>query len=58
MHGHVERIDEYRMAREVLMAEVSGGRVLGSQVRLDGWCESGLVQQSDDGEGCATMRER
>ena len=24
--GHVERIDEYRMARSVLMAEVSGGR--------------------------------
>ena len=27
--GHVERIDEYRMARGVLMAEVSGGRVRG-----------------------------
>ena len=27
--GHVERIDEYRMARRVLMAEVSGGRVRG-----------------------------
>ena len=25
--GHVERIDDYRMARRVLMAEVSGGRV-------------------------------
>ena len=25
--GHVERMDEYRMARRVLMAEVSGGRV-------------------------------
>ena len=25
--GHVERMDEYRMARKVLMAEVSGGRV-------------------------------
>ena len=24
---HVERIDYYRMARRVLMAEVSGGRV-------------------------------
>ena len=24
--GHVERIDEYRLARRVLMAEVSGGR--------------------------------
>ena len=27
--GHVERMDEYRMARRVLMAEVSGGRVQG-----------------------------
>ena len=24
--GHVERMDEYRMARRVLIAEVSGGR--------------------------------
>ena len=27
--GHVERMDEYRVARRVLMAEVSGGRVRG-----------------------------
>ena len=27
--GHVERMDEYRMARNVLMAEVSGGQVRG-----------------------------
>ena len=33
--GHVERIDDYRMARRVLMAEVSGGRVRG-RPRL-GW---------------------
>ena len=26
---HVERMDEYHMARRVLMAEVSGGRVRG-----------------------------
>ena len=25
--GHVERMDEYRMARRVLLAEVNGGRV-------------------------------
>ena len=25
--GHVERMDEYRMARRVLMIDVSGGRV-------------------------------
>ena len=27
--GHVERMDEYPMARRVLMAEVNGGRVRG-----------------------------
>ena len=27
--GHVERMDDYRMARRVLMAEVSGRRVRG-----------------------------
>ena len=27
--GHVERVDEYRMARRVLMDEVSGERVRG-----------------------------
>ena len=46
-------MDEYRMARRVLMAEVSGGRV-----GLDGWCEGGLRQQRNDGRGCATLRER
>ena len=35
--GHVERIDKYRMARRVLMAEVSGGRVRG-RPRL-GWMD-------------------
>ena len=29
--GHVERIDEYRIARRVLMADVSVGRVRGRQ---------------------------
>ena len=29
-----------------------------TEVRLDGWCEGGLRQQRNDGEGCATMRER
>ena len=27
--GHVERMDDYHMARRVLMAEVSGGQVRG-----------------------------
>ena len=35
--GHVERMDEYRMARRVLMAEVSGGFVRG-RLRL-GWMD-------------------
>ena len=35
--GHVERMDEYRMARRVLMAEVTGGRVRG-RPRL-GWMD-------------------
>ena len=36
--GRMESMDEYRMARRVLMAEVSGGRVR-SRPRL-GWMES------------------
>ena len=54
------RMDEHRMARRVLMAEVSGGWVRG-RPRLgwmDGWCEGGLRQQRNDGRSCATMRER
>ena len=35
--GHVERTDDYRMARRVLIAEVSGGRVRG-RPRL-GWID-------------------
>ena len=35
--GHMERMDDYRMARRVLMAEVSGGQVQG-RPRL-GWMD-------------------
>ena len=35
--GHVERMDDHRMAESVWMAEVSGGRVRGRQ-RL-GWMD-------------------
>ena len=35
--GHVERMDDYCMARRVLMADVSGGRVQG-RPRL-GWMD-------------------
>ena len=55
----VERMDEYRMARRVLMAEEIVGRLLGRpEVRLDEWREGGLRQQRNGGDGCATMRER
>ena len=37
--GHVERMDDYRMAKRVLMAEVSGGRVRG---RLRLGCMDGV----------------
>ena len=38
MVWYVERMDEYRMARRVLMAEVRGGRVRG-RPRL-GWIDA------------------
>ena len=54
--GYVERMDEYRMVRKVLMAEVSGGQVRSRpKVRPDEWYEGGLGQQRNDGGGCATM---
>ena len=55
--GHVERMDEYRMVRRVLMAEVNGGRVRG-RWRL-GWMdgEGGLRQQRNDGGGSDNVRK-
>ena len=55
--GHVERIDAYRTASRVLMADVSGGRVRWRQ-RL-GWMDGVRwpIQQRNDGGGCPTMRE-
>ena len=44
---HVERMDEYRMARRVLMAEVSGGRVRGRS-RL-GWMDGVKVALGNRG---------
>ena len=55
--GHVERMDDYRMARSVLMAEVSGEGTRETEVRLDGWCESGVRQQRNDGGCCAKDRK-
>ena len=57
--GHMERMDEYRMARRVLMAEVSGERVLG-RPRF-GWMDGvkvALCTHKNDGGGYASMRER
>ena len=51
--GHVERIDEYRMARRVLMVVMRY-----TEVRMDGSCEGGLGQQRSDGGGCATICKR
>ena len=45
--GHVERIDDYRMARRVLMADVSGGRVRGIP-RL-GWMDGVKVALGNRG---------
>ena len=54
----MERMDEYRMIRRVLAAEVSGGRVRG-RPRL-GWMDGVNVAlfNRNDGGGCATMLER
>ena len=48
------------MARRVLM---DGGSKLRAgtretEVRLDGWCEGGLGQRSNDSGGCTPMRQR
>ena len=45
--GHVERTDEYRMARKVLMAEVRRGRV-GGRPRL-GWMDGVKVALGNRG---------
>ena len=50
--GHVERMDEYRMARMVWRACMGY-----TEVRLDGWREDSLGQQRHDGGGYATMRK-
>ena len=44
--GHVKKMDEYRLARRVLMAEVSGGRVRG-RPRL-GWMDGVKVAVDEE----------
>ena len=57
--GHVERMDEYRMARRVLIAEVCGGRV--RRRRRLGWMDGVKVALGNRGrmtEGCAKDRKK
>ena len=57
--GHVERMDEYRMARKGVDGRSKFGTgTRETKVRLDGWCEGGLGQERNDGGGYATMYER
>ena len=53
--GHVERMDEYHMARRVLMAEVSGGRVRG-RPRL-GWMDGVKVAMGNRGMTVEAARQ-
>ena len=53
--GHVERMDEYRMARRVLMAEVSGGRIRG-RPRL-GWMDGVEVALGNRGMTVEAARQ-
>ena len=53
--GHVERMDEYRMTRKVLMAEVSERRVLG-RPRL-GWMDGVKVALGNSGMTVVAARQ-
>ena len=53
--GHVERMDGYRMARRVLMAEVGGGRVRG-RPRLD-WMDGVKVALGNKGMTVEAARQ-
>ena len=49
---YVERMDEYYMARRVLITTSRSKRRSGTrltEVRLDGWCEVSLEQLKNDG---------
>ena len=55
LFGHVERMDDYRVARRVLMAEVSGGRVRG-RPRL-GWMDGVKVALGNRGTTVEAARQ-
>ena len=52
---HVERMDDYRMARRVLMAEVSGGRVRGRPTL--GWMDGVKVALGNRGMTAEAARQ-
>ena len=54
--GHVERMYQYRMARRVLMTEVSGGRVRG-RPRL-GWMDGAKVALGNRRVTVQAVRDR
>ena len=53
--GHVERMDEYRMARRVLVAEVSGERVRG--MPRSGWMDGVNVALGNRGMPVEAARQ-
>ena len=53
--AHVKRMDDYRMAKRVLMAEVSGGRILG-RPRL-GWIDCVKVALGNRGMKAEAARQ-
>ena len=53
--GHVERMDDYRMARRVLMAEVSGGRVRGRSML--GWMDGVKMASGNRGMTMEAARQ-
>ena len=53
--GHVEKMDEYRMARRVLIAEVSGGRVRGRPIL--GWMDGVKVALGNRGMTVEAARQ-
>ena len=53
--GHVERMDDYRVGRRVLMAEVSGGRVGGRPML--GWMDGVKVALGNRGMTVEAARQ-
>ena len=57
--GHVERMDENRKPEECGRQRCKWRvSMRDTEVRLDGWCESGLGQERDNCGGCASMSKR